>query len=162
MWTQVVGKIRLALAPPVNHWWHVTLDVTPRGLTTRAMPDGAGSFEMAFDFVEHRLRDRDERRRGRDRSELAPRSASRISTRADGAAGDAGHPRSASGRCRSRFRIPSASTTTRGTRSYDAAPATRFWRVLLADRQRADGVPLAASSASAARSTSSGAASTSR
>jgi hypothetical protein len=56
MWTQVVGKIRLAVAPPVNHWWHVTLHATPRGLTTRAMPYGDGSFEMAFDFVEHRLR----------------------------------------------------------------------------------------------------------
>ena len=39
MWTQIVGKIRLALAPPVNHWWHVSLDVSPRGLTTRAMGD---------------------------------------------------------------------------------------------------------------------------
>ena len=52
MWTQVVGKIRLALAPPVNHWWHVTLDVTPRGLTTRAMPHGAGSFEIKIPLAE--------------------------------------------------------------------------------------------------------------
>jgi hypothetical protein len=55
MWTQVVGKIRLALAPPVNHWWHVTLHVTPRGLTTRAMPYGEGCCEILFDFVDHRL-----------------------------------------------------------------------------------------------------------
>ena len=56
MWTQIVGKIRLALAPPVNHWWHVTLHVTPRGLTTRAMPYDGGCCEILFDFVEHRLR----------------------------------------------------------------------------------------------------------
>ncbi|HEY2905880.1 MAG TPA: DUF5996 family protein, partial [Vicinamibacterales bacterium] len=55
MWTQIVGKIRLALAPPVNHWWHVTFHVTPRGLTTRAMPYAGGCCEIAFDFVDHRL-----------------------------------------------------------------------------------------------------------
>ena len=55
-WTQIVGKIRLALAPPVNHWWHVTLRVTPRGLTTGAMPYPGGCCEILFDFVEHRLK----------------------------------------------------------------------------------------------------------
>lgn len=55
MWTQVVGKIRLALAPPVNHWWHVTLALTARGLTTTPMPYGAGFVELAFDFIDHRL-----------------------------------------------------------------------------------------------------------
>src|SRR6266481_5484241 len=55
MWTQVVGKIRLRLAPPVNHWWHSTLYVTPRGLTTSAMPYGGRLFEMEFDFVDHTL-----------------------------------------------------------------------------------------------------------
>jgi hypothetical protein len=56
MWTQVVGKIRLAHAPPVNHWWHVPLYVTSRGLTTSAMPAAQRSFEIAFDFIDHRLR----------------------------------------------------------------------------------------------------------
>ena len=55
MWTQVVGKIRLALAPPVNHWWHVTLLVTARGLTTSPMPYGLCTLEIAFDFIDHRL-----------------------------------------------------------------------------------------------------------
>ena len=55
MWTQVVGKIRLALAAPVNHWWHVTLLVTARGLTTSPMPYWQGTLEIAFDFVDHRL-----------------------------------------------------------------------------------------------------------
>ena len=56
MWTQIVGKIRLALAPPVNHWWQVTLYVTPRGLTTSAIPYGARSFAIDFDFLDHALR----------------------------------------------------------------------------------------------------------
>jgi hypothetical protein len=55
MWTQVVGKIRLALSPVVNHWWNVTLYVTPTGLTTSTVPYGGGTFELAFDFIEHRL-----------------------------------------------------------------------------------------------------------
>ncbi|MET0396085.1 MAG: DUF5996 family protein [Longimicrobiaceae bacterium] len=55
MWTQVVGKVRMAQTPWINHWWHVPLYVTPRGLTTGAMAYGAGSFEIAFDFVDHRL-----------------------------------------------------------------------------------------------------------
>jgi len=40
-WLQIVGKTRLALAPPINHWWHVTLYLTSRGLTTSAMPYGS-------------------------------------------------------------------------------------------------------------------------
>ena len=43
MWTQIVGKTRLALAPAENHWWHVALYLTPRGLTTSPMPSGARS-----------------------------------------------------------------------------------------------------------------------
>ncbi len=55
MWTQIVGKIRMAHAPMVNHWWQVTLYVDPRGLTTSAVPYRTGAFEIAFDFVGHRL-----------------------------------------------------------------------------------------------------------
>lgn len=56
LYLQIVGKIRLALFPPVNHWWHVTLYVSPRGLTTRAIPYHNGNFEIEFDFVAHALR----------------------------------------------------------------------------------------------------------
>lgn len=56
MWTQVVGKIRLAHAPLTNHWWQVTLYVSPRGLTTGAVPYRSGSFDLELDFVEHQLR----------------------------------------------------------------------------------------------------------
>jgi hypothetical protein len=55
MWTQIVGKTRLALAPMENHWWQVALYVTPRGLTTSAIPCGERSFAVDFDFVEHTL-----------------------------------------------------------------------------------------------------------
>ena len=55
MWTQIVGKIRMAHAPPMNHWWHVTLYVTPRGLSTSTMFHPRGAFEMEFDFIDHRL-----------------------------------------------------------------------------------------------------------
>jgi hypothetical protein len=55
MWTQIVGKARMALAHPQNHWWHVALYVTSRGLTTSPVPCGWGLFEMEFDFHEHAL-----------------------------------------------------------------------------------------------------------
>jgi hypothetical protein len=55
MWTQVVGKVRLAQAPHVNHWWQVPLYVTARGLTTSAMPYGERTFQIDFDFIDHRL-----------------------------------------------------------------------------------------------------------
>ena len=55
MWTQIVGKIRTTQMPWINHSWHVTLYVTPRGLTTLAMPHGPRTFQIDFDFVDHRL-----------------------------------------------------------------------------------------------------------
>lgn len=55
MWTQIVGKVRLMYAPLLNHWWQVTLYVSPRGLTTSAIPYGAGAFDIEFDFVDHEL-----------------------------------------------------------------------------------------------------------
>jgi uncharacterized protein DUF5996 len=55
MWTQVVGKIRLALTPLMNHWWNSTLFVTPLGLTTTMIPTGGDAFQIDFDFVDHEL-----------------------------------------------------------------------------------------------------------
>jgi hypothetical protein len=54
-WAQIVGKIRLATAPRRDHWWHVSLRPTPRGLTTGLIPNAVGGFEIEFDFVEHAL-----------------------------------------------------------------------------------------------------------
>lgn len=55
MWTQIVGKTRLAAAAPVNHWWHVPFYVTSRGIYTSPMLSGARTFEVEFDFVDHHL-----------------------------------------------------------------------------------------------------------
>ena len=55
LWTQIVGKIRLTKSPWLNHSWHVALYVTPRGLTTSPVPDGARTFQIDFDFIDHRL-----------------------------------------------------------------------------------------------------------
>ncbi|MEX0752126.1 MAG: DUF5996 family protein [Xanthobacteraceae bacterium] len=55
LWTQVVGKVRLALAPHVNHWWQVALYVTARGLTTSPMPYRGQYVQIDFDFIDHRL-----------------------------------------------------------------------------------------------------------
>ena len=73
MWMQIVGKIRLVHTPPVNHWWHVTLYVSPRGLTTTQIPALPRAFEIEFDFIDHwlvvRCNDGNTRR-----MELRPRS----------------------------------------------------------------------------------------
>jgi hypothetical protein len=55
MWTQIVGKIRLKLTPLLNHWWNVTLYVTPRGLTTSTMSYKGRHFQVDFDFISHLL-----------------------------------------------------------------------------------------------------------
>lgn len=55
LWTQIVGKVRLAQAPMINHWWQVPLYVTPRGLTTSSIPYGSRTFAIDFDFIDHRL-----------------------------------------------------------------------------------------------------------
>ena len=55
LWTQIVGKTRLALAPMQNHWWQVVLYVTARGLGTSPIPHAERTFEVDFDFVDHRL-----------------------------------------------------------------------------------------------------------
>jgi Family of unknown function (DUF5996) len=55
MWTQIVGKTRMALAPLENHWWNVTFQVTPRGLRTPPIPFAGQTFEVEFDLIGHRL-----------------------------------------------------------------------------------------------------------
>lgn len=55
MWMQVVGKVKLELAPFLNEWWEVAFQVTSRGVTTSAIPYGTGIFEVNFDFIDHNL-----------------------------------------------------------------------------------------------------------
>ena len=62
MWTQIVGKIRLALNPHVNHWWEVPLYVSARGLSTSVIPYRDRLFELEFDFLDHNLAIRDSSR----------------------------------------------------------------------------------------------------
>lgn len=56
LFLQIVGKTRMALHPKLNHWWHVTLYPSPRGLTTGRIPGTDRDIEIAFDFLDHRLR----------------------------------------------------------------------------------------------------------
>jgi hypothetical protein len=73
MWTQVVGKVALALAPPINHAWAISFEVTARGLATHMLPYGDRSFTMEFDFIDHQLVT--ETSRGEQRTlPLAPRT----------------------------------------------------------------------------------------
>jgi hypothetical protein len=55
IWTQIVGKLRLAFTPVINHWWNVPLYVNTRGLTTSAIPCPNGPFELSFDFIDQQL-----------------------------------------------------------------------------------------------------------
>jgi Family of unknown function (DUF5996) len=54
-WMQIVGKVKLKLHPHINHWWQTALYVTARGMTTGLIPSGRNTFEIAFDFIDHRL-----------------------------------------------------------------------------------------------------------
>ena len=81
LWTQIVGKVRLAQTPWMNHSWHVTLYLTARGLTTRPIPHGDASFQIDFDFIDHRAAYRGERRRAAPASRSRPsRSRNSIAT----------------------------------------------------------------------------------
>lgn len=133
LWTQVVGKIRMEKMPPVNHWWHVTLYVTSRGLSTHPIPDGNRTFDIEFDFIAHRLRIRCSD--GIDRGfELRPMSvADFYQTVIDALAGlniavkINTHP----------SEIPDAIPfeTDRVHKSYDADAVSRFWHVLVSTGQ---------------------------
>jgi hypothetical protein len=133
LWTQVVGKIRLAQTPWTNHSWHVPLYVTSRGLTTSPIPYASGSFEIDFDFIEHAL-DIRVSEGSRRRIELRPRSVADFRADVmealaslDVAVAINDRPSEIAGA------IPFSEDHVHA--SYDAEYAQRFWRVLLqADR----------------------------
>jgi hypothetical protein len=77
MWTQVVGKVRLALSPLTNHWWEVPLYVSARGLTTSPVPYSLGIFEVEFDFIDHVLKIATSRGETKTMN-LVPRSVARF------------------------------------------------------------------------------------
>jgi hypothetical protein len=128
LWTQIVGKIRLALAPPVNHWWHVPLYLTSRGLTTSPMPYHGQTFQIDFDFIDHALRVNTSDGR-RESLALVPRSV------ADFYAEIMGRLRALGLEVRIWTMPVEIANPIRFDQdhvhaSYDAAQAHRFWQVL--------------------------------
>jgi Family of unknown function (DUF5996) len=133
LWTQIVGKIRLAKTPWVNHSWHVTLYVTPRGLTTSSIPYDGRAFQIDFDFIDHALLIQTSEGAER-RLALEPRSVAEfhdalmanlaeldLRVRIHGSPNEVANP------------IPFRAD--REHASYDPEYTQRFWRVLLqADR----------------------------
>jgi hypothetical protein len=133
LWTQIVGKIRLAQAPWTNHSWHVALYVTSRGLTTSPIPYGSRIFEITFDFLDHRLRI--QTGEGAVESvQLAPRTVADFYHEVIGRLGALGLDITIRTLpCEIPDAIPFDRDLEHG--SYDAEHATRFWRALVqADR----------------------------
>lgn len=129
LWTQIVGKVRLALEPMINHWWHVTLYVSARGLTTSLMSAGRRGLEIEFDFIDHVLDIRTSEGKRRQ-VELKPRSVASFYTAVMSALEELDvrvHivPRP--------NELPSVIPFTDDEvhHSYDADAAHRFWLVLL-------------------------------
>ena len=129
MWTQIVGKVRLALSPNINHFWGCTFYVTSRGLTTSPIPYDRGAFEVLFDFTAHTLEittTQGELRAFR----LVPRTVAEFYAEFMGALASLGIqvkvwtmpvevPR------------PVRFTLDEGHKSYDPAYAHRFWQILV-------------------------------
>ena len=130
MWTQIVGKVRLALAPYANHWWQVPLYVNARGLTTSAMPCASGRVEIAFDFVDHQLRI-DTSDGGRRTIDLTPQSVAAFYRRTMAALAELGiHVRV----WPMPVEVPSPVGFDRDEAhtSYDRAAVERWWQAMLA------------------------------
>jgi hypothetical protein len=128
LWTQIVGKIRLAQAPMTNHWWQVPLYVTSRGLTTSPMPYGARLFQIDFDFIAHRLAITVDDGR-HDGMALMPCSVAAFHAELLGRLRGLGlEPRIWTTPCEIENPIPFEADHVHA--AYDAASAHRFWQVL--------------------------------
>jgi hypothetical protein len=129
LWTQVVGKIRLAQTPWLNHSWHVPLYVDARGLTTSSIPYGPRTFEIRFDFVEHVL-DIDVSDGTAGRLELRSQSVADFYDAVMAALADLDiHVTITDLPCEIAGAIPFRRD--RAHSSYDPVYAQRFWRALL-------------------------------
>jgi len=129
MWTQIVGKIRLALEPMVNHWWQVPLYVSARGLTTSLMHAGTKGLEIEFDFFDHVLEARTSEG-GRRQVTLEPRSVASFYEATMTALGELGVRVTILARPVEVVEaIPFADDEKH--RSYDAAAVRRFWLALV-------------------------------
>jgi hypothetical protein len=129
LWTQIVGKVRLALEPLVNHWWQVPLYVSARGLTTSLMHAGGRGVEIEFDFIDHVLSMRTSDGHVRTIA-LEPRSVADFYEATMAALTGLGVPVSILGRpVELSEAIPFVDDDQH--RSYDPAAAQRFWLALL-------------------------------
>src|SRR5437588_8686655 len=129
MWTQVVGKIRLALTPLVNHWWNSTLYVTPRGLTTSAIPYGNRTLSIDFDFIDHTLPIRTSDGATKSMA-LAPRSVADFYSELTGTLRSVGLEVHLHGKP-DEVADPIPFAEDHKHSSYDAEYANRFWRILV-------------------------------
>jgi hypothetical protein len=129
MWTQIVGKVRLALTPNTNHWWSVPLYVCARGLTTSPIPYGQFVFEVQFDFIDHKLLiDRSDG--ARKTLELKPRTVSEFYVEFMSALHSLGIDITIYAKP-VEVANPIAFADDRLYRAYDADAAHRFWRILV-------------------------------
>jgi hypothetical protein len=133
LWTQIVGKIRLARTPWLNHSWHVALYVTARGLTTSPIPDGARTFQIDFDFIDHVLWLRTSDGHFRQVM-LKPMTVAEFHGDVRHALSDLGIAVKFSGKP---SEIPDAIpfAEDRVHQSYDRDYANRFWRILAASNE---------------------------
>jgi hypothetical protein len=129
LWTQIVGKVRMVMTPPMNHWWHVPLYVSARGLTTSPIPAGGRSIEIVFDFLDHQLRLTCSDGR-RETVALRPISVAQFYRETLAALSRLGvAPHIWTVPCEVENPIPFEADETH--RAYDAEAAQRFWRVLV-------------------------------
>ena len=129
MWTQIVGKVRLVLAPWTNHSWHVTLYVTARGLTTSPIPHGLRIFDITFDFIDHELRI--EKNDGARRAiKLQPQSVAQFYGKVMNALTELDLPVKIN-TLPNEIQDPIPFERDEQHRSYDPDYANRFWRVLV-------------------------------
>ncbi|MBM1173600.1 DUF5996 family protein [Microvirga arabica] len=133
LWTQIVGKVRLALTPWLNHGWHVPLYVSARGLTTSPVPFGREVLEIEFDFIAHRLLVRTSR--GDERMlALRPQSVAAFHAELFSLLNEIGI-RVSINEMPNEVQNPIRFSEDHEHASYDADAAHRFWRVLVqADR----------------------------
>lgn len=129
MWTQIVGKVKLALTPFLNEWWNVAFSVTPRGLTTGPIPSETGIFAIDFDFIDHTLFVRASDG-GSAAIPLVPRSVADVYTHLLGTLEAMGiavafNPMPVE------IPDPISCDVDRVHKSYDPACAQRWWRILV-------------------------------